>query len=500
MRKRVIVRAAALLLVLAVMVSLNGENHRQDVYQEDNDAYYRDHWTDLETGYRLVKSMSVVSQPEIFYCGELGQQPGMRGVLFRLEYEDGGVEETEFLPARKVRSWYYECSGGWLNYGMVVRAMNYWDPTCPGKRLEAVFFNNAQEGGGGYNSGGYYETPIYADNTELVRTYVEATNLTLEEYFQHNPEHELKPGQPAKLWVERGLPQAFCFTPQADGVYFFRLQIGEDGYDYGHISILDSEGNWHGGFPMNRVALRLRKGERLVLRSSFDADYDWYPIAETVTVSVFPLLKAHRLRAGGEIKFEGGILVSPMIPEEGRYNYRLTNAYAMQITDSEMEFRESWWNIVSRTYSEPHNYYVIGNVDGQWLDWGEGRPVALYPYNNVELERSWDQQPWSTNRRMPAGEFVLFAEEGPGSVAFLPLRKTAVRDITLRVGKAVPLSEIITWDSMQTTITIELSGGECVTVFEQDGIAMLRANKAGKAQMRIKIFQLDETITITVTK
>ena len=130
-----IIAIAGIAALLAVCLAACVDNP-----EESTTPDYDDHWTELETGYRPVKAMAVVSQPEIFYCGELGQLPDMRGVVFRLEYEDGGAEETEFIPARKVRSWYYECSGGWQNYGMAVRAMNPWEPPPLGKQKEAVFF------------------------------------------------------------------------------------------------------------------------------------------------------------------------------------------------------------------------------------------------------------------------------------------------------------------------------------------------------------------------
>jgi len=499
--------------MLAILVFLGAQSQRRGNGQDGYDEYYRDagQWVDIETGYRLVKAMSVVSQPEILYCSALGQGPDLRGVVFRLEYEDGGVEETEFVHSRKVRYSSWECSGSWINYGMILRTS--YEPTL-GPRKEAVFFNNAQVGGGGSNSGGdYADTLIFEDNTELLRVYVDAVNLTVEEYLREYPAYVLTPGRPARNHMIDGRVHAAAFTPGKDGAYLFRFTGGREEYIGCRLMILDGRGEWAAYARPNdyyyyeyeaprwsdkahSFALRLKAGEAITIFYCFEG-YTYYSddymdtgwIGETpLELSVLPLPpQTHTLRPGGRIDFTGGCLVLPEIPAGGRYIYRVYGAYPVPLGSMEEGLGGWCWDRAPEPIP--------------WVTTFYGAFGTLYPYTIYDTDY-YQLVPEHSYRELGAHNaqaFALVALEGSAAVELAKARVWSARDITLRLGECVPLSDALTLDRNLPCAITEITG-DAISIAEQDGLAMLRADKPGQASLHFRIASTYKTITITVTE
>jgi len=221
MKKRVVTRAVILAMLLA-MVLLFGA-----------DGLYAP-WVDLKTGLRLVRAFSVLSQPEIVFCGALGQQPDMDGVVFRLEYRDGSTMETEFVYHGMAR---YKPSLAWCNppyyaYGMLIPALiDSWrrDAGLPlGRSKLEIRFDNAR-------TVHTWEGDGIVDST-MPRAYVDIYNQTVGEYLRENPPVELKPGQPARTSPIREYDYSsewesvwdiFSFTADKDGTYQLHLSVEE---------------------------------------------------------------------------------------------------------------------------------------------------------------------------------------------------------------------------------------------------------------------------------
>ena len=465
-------------------------------------------WVDVETDYRPVKAFSVVSQPEIFYCSALGQEPDLSGVVFRLEYEDGGVEETGFVDAREVRYWYENQEGSWINYGMVLR----WNPEPTlGKRREAVFFNNAQFGGTHHHADASYEDLVREDSTEYVRAYVDAYNLTIEEYLEKYPAYQLLPGRPAQHGKVDARIEAAAFTPEKDGIYLFCFSGGCAEMVGCNLMVLGSEGQWADfyeyrtwgwSYELSGFALRLGAGETITIfyrilgyLHSIDGTNLQRIEESPLELSVLPL-ETHRLRVGERIDFEGGCVIVPEIPPAGRYFYRVNGAYPIPL--GTLEGGLGGWSPVYYRRGNASKIWEVTCSDPVWWEYrGTLHPYEIYDTDShllVPYRASWELG------EHDAEAFVLVAPEGAAAVEFARGRAVSARDITLRVGGTVLLSEIFTWDRDYQCV-MEITGTEdAVTMFEQDGVTMLRAENPGQAHMRIKVFQFDETITITVTE
>jgi len=265
MQKRAITRAAALFALLAVVLALCADG--RDDYKD-----YRGQWVVLKK-HHSVTAFSVVSQPEIVFCGALGQEPKMDGVVFRLEYKGGAIKESEFVYHGMAR---YKPSLAWCNppyyaYGMFIPDYAWmdtgYDPKLPlGKSKLEIRFDNAK-------AVHTWEGDGIVDST-MPLTYVAIYNQTVEEYLQENPPAELKAGQPARTNYTANFTGAerdweiFSFTAEEDGAYALHLDVeGSIWPDLARsyfIWMLEGENE------LNQVQgvdfeLQLRRGERAVL-------------------------------------------------------------------------------------------------------------------------------------------------------------------------------------------------------------------------------------------
>lgn len=509
MRTRGFARAVALLMMLLVLLAMpllfgaDGWGHRFYYIQEE----YKQ-WVDPE-GIRPVKAFSMVSQPEIFYCSALGEEPDLSGVVFRLEYKDGGVEQTGFMQARTVMQISYECSGSWLNYGMVLRTNP--EPTL-GKRREALFFNNAQTGGYQANSDGSFETPVFEDNTELLRVYVDATNLTIEEYLKKFPLPVLHPGAPVHLDIAEGSEERLVFTPEQDGVYLFRFAGGKDNEGCS-VKILGHNGRLHGSFgdsglglydgwgiPVHSVALRMCAGERVVMRCAFG--YVYSEVKEgPLTASVTGPLETQRLRAGKKVNFTGSCVVRPEIPDEGIYAYHINDAFTVPVDNLEHGFKGAY-NVL---YPNPMPYiwYYNGErlANGDWVVEAGGtlHPYTVMDTDNRELlpnSESWEGQHGT------APEFVAVTGEDAGAIELVRKKAPSMPEgFTLRAGETVPFSAFLTSDTMGTWNFSPLGGTKSTSVFSvfaRDGVLMLQAKSPGTVRLGATCYSKTLHTTITV--
>jgi len=261
-KKRVFRRAVTLAMLLTVLLLFGADSLDGP-------------WVDIKTGLRRVNAFSVVSQPEIIFCGALGQQPSMDGVVFRLEYRDGSTVETEFVYHGMAR---YKPSLAWCNppyyaYGMFIPELLddvYYsvDPLPLGKSKLEIRFDNAR-------TVHTWEGDGIVDAT-MPSAYVDIYNQTVEEYLQEYPAVEFKPGQPARTSPAMELDlssgpervwEIFSFTAEEDGIYALHLSVeGSFWGDLDHYFIWMLEGeNELRQLRGVDFELPLRRGERVVL-------------------------------------------------------------------------------------------------------------------------------------------------------------------------------------------------------------------------------------------
>jgi len=464
---------------------------------------------------RVVKAMTVISQPEIFYCGALGQEPDLSGVVFRLEYEDGGVEETGFVPARTVLYLDSEsCEVPYYAYGMalpVPHDPNYREPH-PGKSEQLVYFDNAETL---WTSDWWYlyQNPQYRypDYRQEEFPYklwatVDVYNLTIEEFLQKSPAHVLTPERPMRAPMKHHQIAAASFTPEKDGIYLFTF-----GGDAWNKKVMDGEGTLHElQYNQRCLALRLRMGEEFIFFNEFYSYAsapdnwldDWGEVTHgTAELSVIPL-ETRGLRPGEEMNIEGGCVVVPEIPGEGEYRYHFTNVvplpveglggYLRGIDNDAWEVHMRERDDLAATYRQP----VVYNAD---ICRG-----ALYPYNTLKTD--YDTLTPANPGLGNVAQFALAAAGENAAASLVPVRETAARGIALRLGESVPFSDVLTCDAPNVACIVDFHGEEDIAVFfAQGGVAMLRGNKPGKAELIIIVNDgFDEpeqySVTITVTE